>query len=336
MRPIQSIITILLISGLFFPFSILAQVNITFMIKDVDFGSTLKDVNIYAFDEKGYPVFEGLSNDVGFFTITTDLKAGQQITVVFQKKGYKLLKETFFIKFPDPNANIWDVKLIPKPSSDEIDEFTQPLSGHIYDKKSQRKGTKTPLRGVKVDILTEEGRRIEKTKSNSSGYFILYHDFEPGEKVILYFDLSPNYEILKYRHIYPKSNKAVLPDIYLKKKRKIPLEAWGFLGTASFSTLGILYYNSSNKLYDQYSDVANIGTYYNTEQERQDDYDKANSQRGIGISGLCVGGAALASTLVYMVNRKKKAKVETSIDLDNLFGYNQATQTMEIGIKYNF
>ncbi|MCO6475034.1 MAG: carboxypeptidase regulatory-like domain-containing protein [Phaeodactylibacter sp.] len=276
-----------------------ADLHLSFTIKDIDSGSPITGANIYVFDENNKFIFEGSSNLVGVFTIPTKLRPGQKIRVMIQKEGYKVFTKDFEITDPGRQENKFEIKLIPKRETDEGGvpispggDYGNPLSGHIYDSRSLRSNSTLPLRGVKIDLLVD-GRRIFKGQTDSRGYFIIYHDFVPGKPVVLFLDKSPEYQSREYHYTYQEYGN-VLSNIYLDKRRKVPCKCWFWTaGTAVAGASYLLPFREYQKLDERYRDLDNLDVNYNSEQERQDDLDKAGFNKGLGIGGMVAGGAAI-------------------------------------------
>ncbi len=275
-------------------------VNLSFTILDIDSGSPLAKANIFAFDENNKFIFEGSTNMIGVFTISTRLRPGQKIRVMVQKEGYKVFTDDFEITDPRRQENNWEIKLIPREritnpdnpgAAPSTSDFDDPLSGHVYDARANRKGRQLPLQGVRIDLMAN-GRRIQKGQTDDKGYFIIYHDFKAGQDITLFLEKTPEYIEQEHHYTY-RDYGNVLAPIYLERDRKVPCKCWFWTGglTVAGSSYAFFYREYRN-LYGRYSDLGKLEANYASEAERQEELDKAGLYKGLGWGGMAAGAAA--------------------------------------------
>lgn len=304
--PLQVLGLLFLLSPLLSPASWgqgVETVNLSFTILNIDTGSPLPGVNIFAFDENNKFVFEGTTNMIGVYTVGTKLRPGQKIRVMVQKEGYKVFTKDFEITNPSRQENTWEIKLIPKERiliPDQPDQavtgndFDDPLSGHVYDARAYRRGRQVPIEGVRIDILVEdEDRRIPKGQTDKKGYFIIYHDLKAGQGVTLFLEKTPEYLEKEYLYTYREYGN-VLPLLYLERDRKVPCKCWFWTGGAVVAGGSYFFlYREYQKRWDRYNDLDNLDVHYSSEAERQQDLDKAGLFKGLGLGGMAIGAAAI-------------------------------------------
>lgn len=298
------------------------SINIFGVVRDNVKLKPVQGANVTFMDENSLPIYNGKTNEEGYFIIETKLAPGRKILIKISKEGLAAYSEDYYIK---DRENYLEVFLEPGISDQKIGVTIQ-----------NKRGKKIP--GAQIDFEVNN-RRMEGGETDENGYLLIQHKFVPGQSIVV-FVKKDKYIAREITHTYSKTEGGNSLTVVLKKDTKlkpgykVAIAGGGLLLIAGAAKL------VSNKQYNNYLDgPANFSGF----EERESIYKSANTLNKTAAVTFDTGALAAAGGLAWVwfftKNEEQQQPKSTPTKNINFFsgiGYDPASNSVVGGIRVTF